>query len=126
MSPVKLHNAIVAVCPITGVSIGNRSDRLTWTFRASEDATAEQIAAAQAIIDEADISILNDIVYISKLTIMDRLEVLGLQVAAITALNSDAVKLARWNAATKIATDDADVIAVLTAIGITDPSTVLY
>ncbi len=66
------------------------------------------------------------ITYISKLTIMDRLESLGLQTAAVTALNSDAVKLARWNAATEIAIDDADVIAVLTAIGITDTSTVLY
>lgn len=63
---------------------------------------------------------------LSKLTIVDRLIALGKLSDALTGLNSDATKKARWDAATEIAIDDADVIAVLTAIGITDTSTVLY
>ena len=126
MNLEKLHNAIAAICPIDGVSIGIQDDKTTWRIDFKDEATADEKAAAQAVIDAADLSILDDIVYISKLTIMDRLEALGLQETAVTALNSDAVKLARWNAATEIASDDADVIAVLTAIGITDTSTVLY
>lgn len=64
--------------------------------------------------------------YIPKLVIVDRLIVLNKLADALTALNSDATKKARWDAATEIAVDDADVIAVLTAIGITDTSTILY
>jgi len=63
--------------------------------------------------------------YIPKLAIVDRLIALGKLSDALTALNSDATKKARWDAATEIAIDDADVIAVLTACGI-DASQVLY
>lgn len=66
------------------------------------------------------------VVYIPKLTIVDRLIALGKLSDALTALNSDTTKKARWDAATEIAIDDEDVIEVLTAIGITDISTVLY
>ena len=64
--------------------------------------------------------------YITKLTIVDRLIALEKLSDALTALNSDSTKKARWDASTEIAIDDADVIAVLTAIGITDTSTILY
>ena len=124
MSPVKLHNAIVAVCPITGVSIGNRSDRLTWTFRASEDATAEQIAAAQAIIDEADVSILNDVKYIPCKEVIERLSALG-KYEIVQGAMSDAQKDIFFSLKEGIATNDADVIALLTACGV-DASQVLY
>ena len=63
--------------------------------------------------------------YIPKLAIVDRLIALGKLTDALTALNSDAIKKARWDASTQIALDDADVIAVLTALGI-DASQVLY
>jgi hypothetical protein len=43
----------------------------------------------------------------------------------MTALNSDATKKARWDAATEIAMDDENVIALLTACDI-DASQVLY
>ena len=65
------------------------------------------------------------ITYIPKLAIVDRLIALGKLSDALAVLNSDATKKARWDAATEIATDDADVIAVLTALGI-DASQVLY
>ena len=63
--------------------------------------------------------------YIPKLTIIDRLIALGKLAGALAALNSDATKKARWDAATEIATEDPDVIMVLAAIGI-DPDAVLY
>lgn len=72
MSPVKLHNAIVAVCPINGISIGNASDKTTWAFKATEAATTEQIAAAQAVIDAADLSILDDPVTCSPYEFLQR------------------------------------------------------
>ena len=125
MNLEKLKKAIAAVCPIAEICIGKEDDKSTWTFTATEAATAEQIAAAQAVIDNADVSILDDIVYIPKLTIVDRLIVLGKLSDALAALNADATKKARWDAATEIASDDADVIAVLTAIGV-EPNTVLY
>lgn len=65
------------------------------------------------------------ITYIPKLAIVDRLITLGKLADALAALNSDATKKARWDAATEIATDDVDVIAVLTACGV-DYTQVLY
>lgn len=125
MNLTRLHELLAAVCPIDGVSIGIQDDKTTWRIDFKDEATADEKAAAQAVIDSAGVSILDDIVYIPKLTIVGRLIALGKLSDALTALNSDATKKARWNAATEIATDDADVIAVLTAIGI-EPSTVLY
>lgn len=126
MNLLKLHDAIAAVCPINGISVGDGENKTTWTISFKETASTEEIAAAQAVIDAAELSILNDIVYIDKLVLTDRLIALGKLSEAQTALNSDATKKARWDAATEIALDDTDVIAVLTAIGITDTSTVLY
>lgn len=50
----RLHTLISAVCPIHGVSIGNPADRATWGFDPTPNATAQQIAAAQAVIDAFD------------------------------------------------------------------------
>ena len=65
MNISKLHNAVAVVCPISGISIGDATDKTTWTFKATESATAEQIAAAQSVIDNADLSMLDDVVYYS-------------------------------------------------------------
>jgi len=125
MNTIKLHNTIAEVCPITSISIGDKLDKTTWTFNAQKSATAEQAAKAQSVIDNVDLSILDDVKYIPKLAIIDRLIALGKLSDAMTALNSDATKKARWDAATEIRIDDADVIAVLAALVI-EPSTVLY
>ena len=125
MNLEKLHNAIAAICPIDGVSIGIQDDKTTWRIDFKDEATADEKAAAQAVIDAADLSILDDIVYIDKLVLTDRLIALDKLPDALTALNSDTTKKARWDAATVIALNDADVIAVLAAIGI-DPDAVLY
>lgn len=63
--------------------------------------------------------------YVSKLTIVDRLIALEKLSDALTALNSDATKKARWDASTEIDTEDEQVKSLLTACGI-DPKDVLY
>lgn len=125
MNLAKLHNAIAAVCPISGIYIGSETNKDTWGFHPAIEATAEQIAAAQAVIDAADLSIIDDAVEISKLTIVDRLIAAGKINDAMTALAADPVAKLRWDAATSIDTKDADVIALLTAIGV-EPNTILY
>jgi hypothetical protein len=50
-----LHDAIAAVCPIVGVSIGRRDDRSTWRIDYAPNATAEQRAAAQATLEAFDL-----------------------------------------------------------------------
>ena len=50
----KLDTALKAVCPCTGVSIGNLTDKTTWRVDFLPEATDAQKAAAQAVIDAAD------------------------------------------------------------------------
>ena len=47
---VKLHDAIAAVCPIVGVSIGDPGDKTTWRIDFDAEATDAQKAAAQAVV----------------------------------------------------------------------------
>lgn len=46
-----LHEALVAVCPIDGVSIGRWEDRDTWRIDFKAEATEEQKAAAVNILN---------------------------------------------------------------------------
>ncbi len=48
---MQLHEAVAAVCPIDGVSVGNKSNKLTWTAQFKPQATQGQKDAAQAVID---------------------------------------------------------------------------
>ena len=50
----KLDAAIRAVCPIHGVSIGKKDDKSTWRIDFKDEATTEQGASAQAVIDAFD------------------------------------------------------------------------
>ena len=50
----KLDAAIRAVCPIHGVSIGKKDDKSTWRIDFKDEATTEQRASAQAVIDAFD------------------------------------------------------------------------
>lgn len=49
-----LDAAIKAVAPIHGISVGRKDDKATWRIDFKEEATAEQRAAAQAVIDAFD------------------------------------------------------------------------
>jgi hypothetical protein len=56
----KLDAAIKAVCPIHGVSIGRWDDRSTWRIDFKGEATPEQRAAAQSVVDSFDPTITQD------------------------------------------------------------------
>jgi hypothetical protein len=49
-----LHEAIAAVCPIGSVSIGEDTDKKTWRIDFAPEATQEQRAAAEAVVDGFD------------------------------------------------------------------------
>jgi len=51
MNIAALHDAIDAVCPIYGVSVGKFNDKATWTFQPKPEASVSQLEAAQSIID---------------------------------------------------------------------------
>jgi hypothetical protein len=51
-----LHTLIAAVAPILGVSIGNENDKQTWHIDFQPQATTQQRAAAQAVIDAFDLA----------------------------------------------------------------------
>lgn len=51
---LRLHAAIAAVCPITGVSDGTPGDSATVRVDYDPGATTEQRAAAQAVVDGFD------------------------------------------------------------------------
>lgn len=51
-----LDKAVKAVCPITGVSIGDTADKLTWRFNPLPSATPSEISAAQGVIDAFDLA----------------------------------------------------------------------
>lgn len=56
MDTQKLHDQISAVCPIEGLSIGSFDEKKTWAVKFDAMATAQQRAAAQAVIDSFDAS----------------------------------------------------------------------
>lgn len=54
MIAAALDQAIKAVCPIDGVSIGRAADKSTWRIDFADDATAEERAAATAVMAAFD------------------------------------------------------------------------
>ena len=50
----KLYNAIAAVCPVVGLSIGDRNNRATWRIDFAPEATQQQKDAAAAVIASFD------------------------------------------------------------------------
>lgn len=47
----ELHEAIASVCPIDGVSIGDKNDKTKWRVSYKPEATPQQLTAAQGVID---------------------------------------------------------------------------
>jgi hypothetical protein len=50
----KLHEDIEAVCPIHGVSVGDPTDKQTWTIHFKDEATGQEQTDAQAVVDGFD------------------------------------------------------------------------
>jgi len=129
MNPSKLHNAIAAVCPINGASAENESDKKTWFFYAEKSATPEQISAAQSVIDNVDLSILDDVKFITKNTAYDRIELTygkeKLNQVFDILDNLDRVNRRRYDDAQDIDCSNFLVISMLQSIGI-NPEDILY
>lgn len=125
----KLHNTIASVCPLSDISIGDPADKTTWSFRAKDTATEEQRAAAQAVIDNADLSILDDVKYITKVTAYNRIEEKygeeKLNQVFDILDNLDRVNRRRYDDAQDIDCSNALVISMLQSIGI-NPEDILY
>lgn len=47
-----LQTALLAACPIVGISVGDWSDKSTWRIDFDDSANAGQKTAAHAIIDK--------------------------------------------------------------------------
>ena len=52
----RLHDAVSAVCPVSGIQIGKISDKATWVIDFANWATPQQKADAQAIVDSFDVA----------------------------------------------------------------------
>ena len=51
---LELHEKVSAAAPISGVSIGKKDDKATWRIDFKPEATPEQRAAAQQVLQEFD------------------------------------------------------------------------
>lgn len=51
----KLDEAIKAVCPIRGISIGREDDKTTWRINFKDEATDKQRADARAVLEAFDV-----------------------------------------------------------------------
>jgi hypothetical protein len=51
----RLHAAVAAKAPISGLMIGDPSNKASWTIQFSPEATAEQRSAAQGVIAAFDL-----------------------------------------------------------------------
>jgi predicted transcriptional regulator len=54
MNILLLHKTIAAVCPITGVSVGDVNDKATWRISFGDSATDQQKTAAAAVVTAFD------------------------------------------------------------------------
>ena len=94
-----LNDAISAVCPVGGVSVGETSDVSTWKIDYSASATPEQIAAAKKLIStfDLDTEIKNDDLIASVNILRDQKFADGYADAVTNkTYNCDPTSLPRW------------------------------
>ena len=113
--------SIIAACPHD--SIAEKADSLLVNA-----AYPDKLKVVEGeVVDKTDAEIAADveaarvasIKEVRKLHIVDTLAALGKFDAAMSALNADALRKARWDAATMIAVDDSDFLALISALGVT-------
>jgi len=51
----QVHEAVAAVAPITGVSIGSKNDKATWRIDFEPNATSQQKVAAQTAVSNFEV-----------------------------------------------------------------------
>jgi hypothetical protein len=126
MEAGQVHEAVRAVYagPFE-VAIGDPADKATWRIDFGAEVSEATRAAVQAVIDALDPAQPSRR-QILKSLIVGRLHAAGLLAAASQALSADLYARERWYAADRpaVPADDADVIALLEAIG-ADPAVIL-
>ena len=80
MNTARLDQAIKAVCPISGVSIGRKDDKATWRIDFLAEAKQGQRTAAQAVLDAFDMNAPEP-----DQTMRQKLAALGITVAELKA-----------------------------------------
>jgi hypothetical protein len=117
MNLAKLDEAIKKVCPIDGVNSAGRID-----FK--PEATEAQKILAQEIFDNWQDPV--EAIELTKLEFKKRLTEAGKYASAKAILDSlPESKLEDWQFATCVESDNADIIAVLSALGI-ESETIFY
>lgn len=111
MNIYEVTKAILEIVPVHGVSTDGRVDYVDPPTKAQ----MTQVAAIMAKLDP-NAPVLPR--YISKLVVIDRLNQAGLFTKAFQALGGPGALLyERWSAAAEVDREDAEVTALLTAIG---------
>ena len=117
MNIEKLHAAIAAICPIDGL---DSSGKIYF----KSEATEAQKEAAQAIF--ANWQDVPEAIELTKLEFKKRLTAAGKYADAKAILDSlPEDKLEDWQLASCVASDNADIVAVLSALGI-ESETIFY
>lgn len=111
MTLAELTKKVVELAPVCGMKADGTIDFLPEATEAQKQAARDYVTAHLAELNETPAR------YISKLTIRRRLRALGLEDAADAALASNAQAQKDWDDAEEIAADDAQVRAMLAAIG---------
>ena len=120
----RLMNNLENACPGCGVRIGTLEDKATWELVFSSNATEEEKSAAQSVIDAVAEIDMSPVKYIPCKDVIERLSALG-KYEIVKGAMSEVQKDIFFSLKEGIATDDADVIALLTACGV-DYTQVLY
>lgn len=120
----KLTKAVETVCPIHGVCIGNANDKTTWKPDYKLEATEVEKAEAQTIIDSSNLSIIDDIKYVSCRDVILRLNAIG-KYETVKAIMSEKQKDEFFSLKDGVDVQDVDVRSLLIACEI-DPNTILY
>lgn len=100
-----LYDAVAAICPINGVSIGDSGDRATWHIDYAAVASAGQRKAAAGILAALDPAKLPMSRLISKTGLLDRIGPAAID--AVLAADNATVK--RWLEYFRAAKDPLDV-----------------
>lgn len=121
MNTLKLHNALAAVAPIVGVSVGRADDKATWRIDFAADATSGQRDAAQSVLAAFDAAAPDParwtpLEFLERFTQAERIAIR----AAAAGASTEALQLADWldllRASTEVVADDPRTVAGMAAL----------
>lgn len=118
---LKLHTQISAVCPIDGVSVGAVENKSTWSIQFRPEATEQEKAAADAVIDAFDLSAPIVPRSVTPYQARQALNAAGLRAAAEAAIASAPQEIQdAWEYALTIERNSPFIAAVSGALGLSD------